>query len=222
MKVWAAYKHARTPPTMSEPPVTAANEYAAMMVDYAAGGLAPAAALVVETHLALRPDRAEDALAADALGGLLLEAMAPTPMASAPLPSGFAQLEPRLDRALSDCRARIRMAAEGGEGLAWRRRFPGWGEHVLPVAGASLVRIGAGKGMPRHGHGGQELTLVLYGAFEDEFGRYEAGDMLVADGQIEHRPRVSGRRDCICLTAVEGGYRLPWWANLAQTLTGRA
>jgi putative transcriptional regulator len=193
-----------------------------MMVDYAAGGLAPAAALVVETHLALRPDRAEDALAADALGGLLLEALPPAPMATAPLASGFAQAERTIDRTLSDARARIRMAAEGGEGLAWTPRFPGWGEHLLPVAGASLIRIGAGKAMPRHGHVGQELTLVLYGAFEDEFGRYQTGDIVVADGQIAHRPRVSGRRECICLTAVEGGYRLPWWATLAQTLMGRA
>lgn len=207
---------------MSELLVTAANDYTAMMVDYAAGGLAPAAALVVETHLALRPDGAGDVLAADALGGLLLEALPPAAMAAAPLPSGFAQAERAVDRALSDARARIRMAAEGGAGLAWTPRFPGWGEHVLPVAGAALVRIGAGKAMLRHGHGGQELTLVLYGAFEDEFGRYEPGDIVVADSQIEHRPRVSGRSACICLTAVEGGYRLPWWAALAQKMMGRA
>jgi putative transcriptional regulator len=192
------------------------------MVDYAAGGLEPAAALVVETHLALRPDRVEDALAADVLGGLLLEGLEPVAIASAPLARGGAFEEPPLDRALVAARARIRMAADGGGALSWQKRFPGWGEHPLPVSGASLIRIGSGRAMPRHGHYGQELTLVLFGAFEDENGRYEAGDLIVADAHTEHRPRVAGRSDCICLAAVEGGYRLPWWANVAQKLVGRA
>ena len=66
-----------------------------------------------------------------------------------------------------------------------------------------LLRIGAGRAMPEHGHGGEEITMVLMGAYVDHMGRFAAGDVADLDEDIEHRPVVEQDGDCICLVATE-------------------
>jgi putative transcriptional regulator len=66
-----------------------------------------------------------------------------------------------------------------------------------------LLRIGAGRAMPEHGHGGEEITLVLKGAYRDHMGRFGAGDVADLDEDIEHKPVVEQDGDCICLVATE-------------------
>ncbi len=46
---------------------------------------------------------------------------------------------------------------------------------------ARLIRLKAGRGVPRHTHGGSELTVVLEGSFSDETGHYARGDLAIAD-----------------------------------------
>ena len=65
------------------------------------------------------------------------------------------------------------------------------------------MRSGAGRAMPEHGHGGEEITLVLKGAYSDHMGRFGEGDVADLDEAIEHRPVVDEDRDCICLVATE-------------------
>ena len=62
--------------------------------------------------------------------------------------------------------------------------------------------------MPRHTHGGEEITLVLAGAFSDEHGFYERGDVAVANENIEHRPVAHASGDCICLAVTDAPVRL--------------
>ena len=54
---------------------------------------------------------------------------------------------------------------------------------------ARLLRIPAGKPVPEHGHGGQEMTLVLRGAFEDHLG---LSARRCADGRstVTHKNRL--------------------------------
>ena len=66
-----------------------------------------------------------------------------------------------------------------------------------------LLRIGAGRAMPEHGHGGEEITLVLKGAYRDHMGRFARGDVADLDEDIEHKPVVEQDGDCICLVATE-------------------
>lgn len=194
--------------------------YEALMLDYASGSLWPAADLLVRQHLTMRSDAAAFAHAADALGGALLEGMAPAPMAAQPLAAKFAP--PRaVPSEIPSAAARIALAAEGGEGLAWRWRFPGFREHLLPVEGMSLVKIDPGRALPRHGHEGEEYTLVLTGAFSDGVGDYSVGDIAFADGAVEHQPRVTSAEACICLTAVRGRLQMKSMAGrLAARLFG--
>ena len=76
-----------------------------------------------------------------------------------------------------------------------------------PRTNLVLLKIGAGKRMPTHGHSGEELTLVLQGAFEDEHGRCAVGDLAEEDDDSHHTPVVTGEETCICLASIEGRLR---------------
>ena len=68
---------------------------------------------------------------------------------------------------------------------------PACGITALPLTGAGklrLLKVAPGHGIPEHGHGGAELTLVLRGSFHDETGRYARGDVADLDETVEHQP----------------------------------
>lgn len=110
--------------------------------------------------------------------------------------------------------------------LAWKRKAPGVELFDLPLPNKKsgklfLMRIGAGRAMPEHGHGGEEMTLILEGAYQDKFGRFAAGDIADLDDDVEHQPIVEEGVACICLVATEAPTRfLSWPARLLQPLIG--
>jgi putative transcriptional regulator len=67
----------------------------------------------------------------------------------------------------------------------------------------SLLKIRAGGKVSRHGHMGDEYTVILTGAFSDEDGLYGPGDFLVRSANEHHTPVATRDGDCICLTAQE-------------------
>ncbi|HYD98947.1 MAG TPA: ChrR family anti-sigma-E factor, partial [Alphaproteobacteria bacterium] len=75
-------------------------------------------------------------------------------------------------------------------------------------AKARLLRVHAGTAMPQHTHDGEELTLVLCGAFRDETGRYARGDLAVTDSEIDHQPVAEPGEACICLAVTDAPLRL--------------
>lgn len=94
------------------------------------------------------------------------------------------------------------------DSIEWNRLGFGVWHHPLPIAKGqsgmlSLLKIEPGRGMPEHGHGGAELTLMLDGAYEDHTGRYERGDIADLDDGTEHRPVADPVAGCICLVASE-------------------
>ena len=58
------------------------------------------------------------------------------------------------------------------------------------------------------GHRGSEFTQVLAGGIVDGDGRYEAGDMFVADDATNHHLRVTAGGECLCIVAIEGNVRM--------------
>jgi putative transcriptional regulator len=213
----------------------------ATLVGYAAGTLWEAAKPVVAAHLARCPDcRAKLALA-EAIGGLLLEGLPPTPLA----PDALRRTMERLDDGPGPAAAGAGGAAPGtgvpagaaadepltatlrGLGLPVRRLrwlAPGLRHAVLLRCGPGrgggtlrLLRVRPGAAVPRHAHRGAELTLVLEGAFADETGRYGPGDLAEAEAEVSHRPVAEGPADCVCLVAAQG---LPRFGGLLGRLFG--
>lgn len=192
-----------------------------LLARYAAGSLSPAAALVVESHLSLCDRCAAAHRDALALGGLLLERLSPSELDARLFERTLARLDEKRPTLAAQAAPR-RMARDLGIKLpapiadratsGWHWMGPGMAFARLDVpedrqSSLVLFRIGANRRIPTHGHSGEELTLVLQGAFEDEHGRCAAGDLAEEDDDTHHTPVVTGEETCICLASIEGRLR---------------
>lgn len=186
------------------------------LLAYAAGTLDEAFSVVAAAHVAVCPACRTAVRAAEALGGELLDAAGSMAVSEDCRSKTFASLEqaglyrlpvaaPRssLPRVLAPL-----LPVTDLDALSWKKKAPGVAvfDVKLPASAKGqlrLLRIGAGRAMPEHGHGGEEITMVLKGAYIDHMGRFAAGDVADLDEEIEHRPVVEQDCDCICLVATE-------------------
>ncbi|MGL4440739.1 MAG: cupin domain-containing protein, partial [Bosea sp. (in: a-proteobacteria)] len=110
--------------------------------------------------------------------------------------------------------------------LPWKKKAPGVAVYDVKLSPSAkgqvkLLRIGQGRSVPEHGHGGEEVTLILSGAYSDHMGRFGRGDVADLDEDIEHKPVAEGGEDCICLVAIERPTRFKSIAaRLMQPLVG--
>jgi putative transcriptional regulator len=176
------------------------NAYAAFMLDYAAGVLSPAEMLVADLHRVLSAKGCRNAGMLDAVGGTMLEAAKPSPAAyfdssRLGLQDGdfvvTSRLNPYVRRDLL--------------ALKWRRDIFGVKTLRTETPMASLLRLDPGEVAPAHHHGRRDVTVVLTGAYADEYGMYERGDIAFAEPGMKHQPRAIGDKSCVCLLATESG-----------------
>jgi putative transcriptional regulator len=204
-----------------------------LLFDYGAGALSEAWSLAVATHLALCPQCRHDVDDVEALGGELLEGLAPVPVSR----SAFDDVIARLDSEDAPEQPTARVPGHvlsqplrgylgsDADGLDWQRLGLG-AYHILIPTGdtgitARLLRIPAGRPVPTHTHGGLELTLVLSGAFSDATGHFGRGDLQEADETLEHQPHATPGEDCICLAITDAPLRFSSFAaRLVQPLLG--
>ena len=198
-----------------------------LLLRYASGHLPEAQSLVIATHLALCPICRARVAEYEALGGALVEDIDPVPVAEDALAGVLARLdEPDHARDAAVLRPKAPLSQADllvprplrdylgislGE-LSWRRLMPGLEEADIEVGPESvrarLMRVESGKGMPRHSHEGEEMTLVLSGAYRDESGCYRRGDLQIADPEIDHRPVADEGEPCICLVVTDAPLKL--------------
>lgn len=202
-----------------------------LMLAHAAGRLPEPVGLVVATHLALSPEHQAIYREYETLGGAMLEDLPPADLS----PDLYERLIARLDdvpevtagnkakpsatprsrrRGLDDeaLPAPLRGYVMGGLGaLSWKH-YGGVSEAPLPLDESRyrtrLVVLKAGRAVPKHTHEGQEITVVLKGAFNDGIGRYGRGDITIADAHVDHQPMAEFDEDCLCLTVTDAPLRL--------------
>lgn len=204
----------------------------ALLMGYAAGTLPEAFNLVVATHISMC-DTCRAALAGyDAVGGEVMLDSDPVSMAEDALATAMSRISAtrftapaKPKRAAGIFPAPLREYTGGDlDSVKWRRVGGGVSQMVLPTAsGASvrLLRIPAGTAVPDHGHRGLELTLVLQGAFVDETDRFAAGDIEIANEDLNHTPVAEAGMDCICLAATDAPLRFNgFMPRLAQRFIG--
>lgn len=211
----------------------------ATILAYAAGSLDEAFAVVVASHVALCGSCRAAVRRAEAVGGHILEAAEAVPVSDAARARMLAQLDVVQPFHAPD--RRVQPPAKIGEmprplarllgdasldDVRWKPVAPGISVHDLPLSARSggqlrLLKIGPGRAMPDHGHGGEEITLVLRGAYRDRFGEFRAGDVADLDETVEHQPTVTEDGPCICLVATEAPTRMKSFiARLLQPLIG--
>ncbi|HBH26308.1 MAG TPA: hypothetical protein DDX54_02775 [Rhodospirillaceae bacterium] len=190
----------------------------ALLLDYAMDALDPAASLLVATHIAMSGSGLATVslwrAAADIAAEHAALAAAPAPMRAGGLDAVLSRLE---DAPLPPSTPSVRPFDPSHlPKRGWRRFVPGLQFYKLPLPQAPhppgtrlrLFRLAPGFTIPTHAHGGgEEVTLVLQGAFSDESGRYAAGDLFVMDDEdTTHTPRACLREGCTCLTLTRGPF----------------
>lgn len=186
-----------------------------LLVAYSAGSLPEAFSLVVATHISLCDECRAALDALDAVGGSVLEACDEARLAEDSLEVTLALIAADDQRISAPSRAAVdRVFPEplqnyvGGDldKVEWRAVGGGVRQWIIPTSAEATVRllhIPAGAAIPDHGHSGTEMTLVLKGAFRDEFDRFARGDVEVANEDLQHTPVAEPGEDCICLAATD-------------------
>jgi putative transcriptional regulator len=196
----------------------------------------PAIRLFADTLTAVRADPHYLARADDPTAALFLAEEEPAPLS----PTAFQAALGLIEAAQSRDQVARRLAMRGDPMLAeiaglpspvrevalaalkkshWR--FGGFGIRRLPLARrgethTELMRIEPGRGAASHAHGGDELTLVLTGAYDDGFHLYRPGDVSLAQGGFTHAPKAEPGEVCYVLAVTYGEPRffgLIGWLN---------
>jgi putative transcriptional regulator len=207
----------------------------ATIIAHAAGSLDEALSFVVATHIAMCPACREASRQAAMLGGEILGGLDGTHVSERCRSKTLDMLDTATLHRFPKAPRKAKLIPEplnaviGGQPLdeiKWKAKAPGLAIYDLPISATShgklfLMRIAAGKAMPEHGHGGEEITLILSGAYNDSLGRFAAGDVADLDQELEHQPVVEAGAACICLVATEAPTRFKSWpARLLQPLIG--
>ena len=183
------------------------NAYAAFMLDHAAGLLPPAESLVADLHVALSTEGSRYAGMLDSAGGALLESVEPELVAVGPFHQRNGT-SPREQEAPAAMISSSRLAPHLDAdllALRWRRDIAGVPTYRTNIPMLRLLRLDPGERAPGHSHGRRDVTVVLKGAFADENGLYEKGDLAFAMPGLRHQPRAVGVEPCVCMVATERG-----------------
>lgn len=207
----------------------------ATIVAHAAGTLDEALSVVAASHISWCPQCRTAVRRAEALGGEILNGLAPANVSDDCRARVFSMLDqatlhrfpaaPKPVQGMPAPLGRLLNAASLQD-LKWRKKAPGLAMFDIKLSSAArghlwLMSIAPGKSMPEHGHGGEEITMILSGAYRDSLGRFAKGDVADLDEDIEHRPVVEADEPCICLAATEAPTRFKSWpARLLQPLIG--
>lgn len=195
-----------------------------LLLAQAAGRLRAGLSLVVGVHLDGCTECRQRLRLLEAVGGALVEASEPLPLA----PEAWTRTLERIDGEAAPTARPAPVAATAPlplpAGMAWPRRLdacrasrwnwmgPGMRFARLslpedPQARLFLLRIGAGRSLPRHSHHGLELTQVLCGSFDDGRSHFGPGDFDATDEDVLHQPVVRPGGECVCLAYVTEGLR---------------
>lgn len=191
------------------------------LIGYAAGSTSESESLVIASHLTFC-SRCRDIVAtAEAVGGVLLENLPPVEIGlQVPDLATLQQLNVQPQAALENFATDedllpaplARYTSQRIDDIAWKRITKGlWHTELLTDrkgATARLYRITPGRSLPEHGHDGEELTLVLTGAYHDEVGRFGQGDLAELDHEVVHRPVAEDLGECIALAVNKAPIRL--------------
>lgn len=191
-----------------------------LLISYAAGVLPEAFDLVVATHVSMCDQCRADLASYEAIGGSILEDITTTEKMDmsqdslAATMAKIANMKPikHAVKIKTDVLPLPLQKYVGGDvdAIKWKSLGMGVSQAILKTskgASARLLRIEAGRAVPDHGHRGTELTLVLQGAFTDHVDRFGAGDIEIANEDLEHTPVAEMGQDCICLAATDAKLR---------------
>ena len=209
-----------------------------LLVEYAAGALAPAPCISVTAHLQFC-EHCHDAVSSmKEIGADLMTSGETIPVSDDLLDRVLACID--ADQAPAGTSREVRTGCptdevtgslpayiQGllpGDGLHWRKQTASVRVAAISVGEnrheLALHRINAGGKAPQHDHRGREITVVLKGSFSDEDGVYQPGDFIVREPGDVHRPYAARNEECICLSVLEAPIRLTGMKRVLNPFIG--
>ena len=191
--------------------------YENLLFGYAAGTLDEAQSLVVATHLTLSDKGRSFVQQCESLGGALIETQCePVAMADHALQNVLDRLDTgsvhtektggNTFKSHEELGFDIPKPLQNsilGQSVRWTSLFPGMKAFDIKLdcqkSIARFMKADPGHVSPHHKHGGMEITLVLDGAYSDETGHYNRGDLIVTDEHCDHTPQACPTNGCVCL-----------------------
>ena len=205
----------------------------ATVLAFAAGTVGEAHGILVASHLAMCRECRDALRHAESLGGGILESQNEQAVSDICRAATLASLDAVIaPRAISKPKSDLPLALARAMGdvslsdIKWHKKAPGVSVFDVPLSKTTktklkLMKLGHGRAMPEHGHGGEELTLILKGSYHDHMGRFAPGDVADLDQEVEHQPVVDSEEDCICVVAFETQAKFKgFWARLVQPFVG--
>ena len=198
-----------------------------LLLQYSAGTLDTPMSILVASYLTLEPEARKKLGFADSLNASIIDSVEPVGMSEDSVQTLMDAIddetvielialepEPVNDIPCSDMDLPLplrRALSSDVDGLKWSFSYPGVKSSKIKAEEATsdirLLKIQPGKSAPRHAHEGIEATLVLRGAFIDGGEVYSRGDLAIADGKVEHRPKAVGDDVCLCLAVTTGSLK---------------
>ncbi|WP_172299378.1 ChrR family anti-sigma-E factor [Pseudoruegeria sp. HB172150] len=187
----------------------------ATLAAFAAGQLAQPFAVVVASHLAMCPVCQRAYREQIAIGGAVLDQLPGKPVSQG-LKTGVMDMlddTPAEPVPLPTLPAPYPLPLSqyfGAEGPKWSAIGMKARQSILQNdanGSLRLLYIPQGRAVPDHGHSGPEFTLVLKGNYTAAGQTYAAGDVEIADEDVEHTPVAGPDEPCICLAATNAPLR---------------
>lgn len=194
-----------------------------LLLEYSAGNLSEPQALCIRLHLDKCPRCRGQLDIMNYLGSVVLEDQHQSSELSAGL---FDRINSRIDEEVApaprrepqvstpDLLKKLIEANADFESLPWKRQLGDVSVYdISDQFGATkervtLQRLRAGGHAPAHTHRGEELTIVLQGAFCDNNGVFETGDFLALDKRHVHKPVALPGDHCITLSVLTAPVKL--------------
>lgn len=174
------------------------------LLDFVAGQLAEGFRLVLGAHIESCSHCQQALRQLQMLGANLLGELPPTAMSDDAFDKVWQQAQQTEQVPAASLKLSVRDALQKQlREIKWQQLGPLRRAKLLSTRDCqlTLLHMKAGARMPTHTHGGNEMTLILAGAYSDCYGRYNVGDLMVADGEHQHAPIASSDEDCICVVA---------------------
>lgn len=191
------------------------------LMEYSAGNLSEPHALCIRLHLDQCPHCRSRVDTLDSLGAVMMEKQPQVEVS----PNMFDTILSRIDSEPDITEKYIaaqakrmdplqKLLGDDLDALPWKRqlgdvsvldisqRFPGQPEQVV------LQKLAAGGKGPAHTHRGNEVTIVLQGAFADQKGVFNQWDFVVLNQEDDHKPVAVGCEDCITLSVLSAPVKL--------------
>lgn len=195
-----------------------------LLSEYASGTMDVEFEILVASQLSLSSASHEDLKLHQEIGGLMLSQLSMEAPEGIDLPSAeFVDSLPKpsvpsneaqdeidadtiLPRPLAEYLLEVAGTAKLSE-LVWYSYYIGIDRAILSEGPdgvrARILRCEPGAKFPVHGHGSEEVSLVLQGAYSDETGRYGRGDVQCIPAETNHGPVVEADETCYVFVVSE-------------------